>query len=69
MRRASGLPDLPEVRALLRWSWLNGFTFGAFEGRVAAARQEAREAIRRGRGGGEPDWAAFDRWLESDEPL
>lgn len=43
--RKYGLPDLPEVRKLMRLSWWNGFTFGAFEYRVTAAREEALDAI------------------------
>lgn len=39
------LPGLPEVRRLMRLSWLNGFTFGAFERRVTEARAQALTAI------------------------
>jgi len=45
LRREHALPDLPEVRRLLRLSWLNGFTFGAMERQVALASAEALTAI------------------------
>jgi hypothetical protein len=48
LRREFDLPDLPEVRRLFRMSWLNGFTFGAFEREVAAARREALKALEKG---------------------
>jgi hypothetical protein len=41
------LPDIPEVRRFIRLCWLDGFTSGALERRVAAARTEAFEAISR----------------------
>lgn len=47
VRKKTGLPDLPEVRALMRISWWNGFTFGALEHRVTAARREALNAVAR----------------------
>jgi hypothetical protein len=39
------LPDLPEVRRLMRLSYWNGFTFGALKPRVAAAGEEALRAV------------------------
>lgn len=47
LRRERGLPDLPEVRKMLRLSWLDGFTNGAFRREAAAAREEGREALLR----------------------
>jgi hypothetical protein len=41
------LPNLPEVRRLMRLAWLNGLTFGALERQVAEAKQEAFIAIER----------------------
>lgn len=43
-----GLPDVPEVRALLRASWWRGFTFGSYPSpeEMAAIRQRALDAIR-----------------------
>ena len=43
--RRSGLPDLPEVRKLMRLAWWNGFTFGALQHQADAARTEALEAL------------------------
>jgi hypothetical protein len=45
--RKSGIPDLPEVRRMMRLAWWNGFTFGAFERKAAAAREEGLAALRR----------------------
>jgi hypothetical protein len=47
LRRKHRLPDLPEVRKMMRLAWLNGFTFGACERQVAAAREEGLQALRR----------------------
>jgi hypothetical protein len=47
LRRERGLPDLPEVRRMLRLSWLNGFTGGAFRRQAAAAGEEGLEALLR----------------------
>lgn len=44
-REESGLPDLPEIRRLMRLSWWNGFTFGALERQVRAAHKEAFKAL------------------------
>lgn len=51
--RKHDLPDLPEVRKMLRLAWWNGFTsvfrggIGAFERQEAVAYQAAMEALRR----------------------
>ncbi len=49
IRRRWGAPDLPEVRRLMRASWLNGFTLGAYPGtsELRAIREEALAAIHR----------------------
>ncbi len=49
IRRRWGAPDLPELRRLMRASWVNGFTFGAYPGAsgLRAIREEALAAIRR----------------------
>ena len=39
------LPDLPEVRRLMRLAYWNGFTLGALKRRLPAARREAALAI------------------------
>lgn len=46
LRRKHRLPDLPEVRKMMRYAWLNGFTNGAFERQAAGARDEAFAALR-----------------------
>lgn len=43
--RKLDVPDLPEVRKMMRLAWWNGFTFGALEHQANAARREALEAI------------------------
>ena len=57
------LPDLPEVRRLMRLSWWNGFTGGALEHRVAVARREAFQAIAR-QGTGVTMNAAPEIWVQ-----
>ena len=42
----SDLPDLPEVRKMMRLAWWNGFTFGALQHRSDAAHRQAQEALR-----------------------
>lgn len=51
--RHHGLPDIPEVRLLLRAAWLKGFTFGAAPGeqRMRAIRENAVLALVRGTAG------------------
>jgi hypothetical protein len=44
--RKHDLPDLPEVRRMLRLAFWNGFTSGALEHRASRARGEALKAIR-----------------------
>ena len=39
------VPDLPEVRKMMRAAWWNGFTFGARQRQVDTARQEAFRAL------------------------
>jgi hypothetical protein len=46
LRKRYGLPDIPEVRKLMRLSWWNGFTFGALERQVSAADEVAKQALR-----------------------
>lgn len=46
--KASGLPDLPEVRRMLRLAWLDGFTFrtsSAIAEKLAYARLLSRRAV------------------------
>jgi len=44
--RRSGLPDLPEVRKLMRASYWHGFTFGAAYAReLPALREQSLHAI------------------------
>lgn len=43
--KKSNLPDLPEVRRMMRLSWWNGFTGGAFEREAELARVEAFAAM------------------------
>lgn len=47
MLRRHGLPDIPEVRRLLRASWRKGFTFGAAPGNqeMCAIREKALAAV------------------------
>jgi hypothetical protein len=41
------MPDLPEVRKVMRLAWWNGLTAGLLGRRYAAAREEAREVVAR----------------------
>jgi hypothetical protein len=44
--RRSGLPDMPEVRKLMRASWWNGFTFGAaYRDELPVLREQALAAV------------------------
>lgn len=46
IRHKSNLPDLPEVRRLMRACWWNGFT-GTGAGKITALKAEALAAIAR----------------------
>jgi hypothetical protein len=47
VREASGLPDIPEVRAFCRASWLNGFAGGRYESTVRLLELEVTTAVAR----------------------
>lgn len=61
MLRRTGLPDIPEVRRLLRACWLKGLTLGGVPGRqeMRAIREEAEAAARHAMTA--PDPVALDR--------